>query len=73
MGINFLGLEYTLARVPIASTDFSTHEYSYDDVADDLSLAHFQLAPEDVNHKVSQLLSCVPIPILILEAYDFVF
>lgn len=48
------GLEYNMARVPIASTDFSTHEYSYDDVDGDFDLQNFALAEEDLNFKVFQ-------------------
>ncbi|XP_059139428.1 lysosomal acid glucosylceramidase-like [Physella acuta] len=46
------GIEYTVGRVPMASCDFSTHAYSYDDVPGDLSLDHFSLAPEDLNYKI---------------------
>ena len=47
------GIEYTLARMPIGSTDFSTHAYSYDDIEGDLKLNHFTLASEDILYKVS--------------------
>lgn len=46
------GLEYNIGRVPIASCDFSTHEYSYDDVHDDFELKHFALPDEDLKLKV---------------------
>ncbi|KAF6031271.1 GBA [Bugula neritina] len=46
------GLEYTLARIPIASTDFSTHAYSYDDTPDDFDLSHFSLTSEDLKYKI---------------------
>jgi hypothetical protein len=36
----------------MASCDFSTHPYSYDDVEGDLQLTHFALAPEDLKLKV---------------------
>ena len=36
--------KFSIGRVPIASTDFSTHVYSYDDVPGDTSLAHFSIA-----------------------------
>ncbi|PIC31201.1 hypothetical protein B9Z55_011974 [Caenorhabditis nigoni] len=45
------GLEYNVGRVPIASCDFSTHEYSYDDVGEDFELKHFGLAEEDLKLK----------------------
>ncbi len=47
-----LGLQYSVGRIPIHSCDFSTHEYSYDDVDQDFSLQHFALAPEDFQYKV---------------------
>uniref|UniRef100_A0A8R1DR70 Glucosylceramidase n=1 Tax=Caenorhabditis japonica TaxID=281687 RepID=A0A8R1DR70_CAEJA len=46
------GLEYNVGRVPIASCDFSTHEYSYDDVTDDFELKNFALADEDFKWKI---------------------
>lgn len=46
------GIGYTLGRVPIASTDFSTREYSYLERERDFQLEHFALAPEDVDVKV---------------------
>lgn len=51
------GLEYNLARVPIASTDFSTREYSYADTADDLAMKHFALAQEDLQYKIPHILT----------------
>lgn len=49
-----LGTEYTIGRVPIASTDFSLETYSYDDMEDDLDLKFFALAHEDFDYKVQQ-------------------
>ncbi|XP_053995607.1 lysosomal acid glucosylceramidase-like [Hylaeus anthracinus] len=46
------GSKYTLGRVPIGSTDFSTRPYTYDDTEDDVTLEHFALAPEDYNYKI---------------------
>jgi len=46
------GIEYTIGRVPMASCDFSTHEYSYDDVPGDLNLTKFSLAEEDLKFKI---------------------
>lgn len=51
--IMFPGIEYTLGRVPIGSTDFSTRTYSYADVPNDLNLHWFTLAREDTMYKVS--------------------
>lgn len=47
------GIEYNIGRVPMASCDFSTHQYSYDDVDGDFQLQHFALAPEDLKYKVN--------------------
>ncbi|XP_066971336.1 putative glucosylceramidase 3 isoform X3 [Macrobrachium rosenbergii] len=46
------GLEYNIGRIPIASCDFSTHPYSYDDVDGDILLEHFALTPEDHIYKL---------------------
>lgn len=46
------GLEYSLCRVPIGGTDFSTHAYTYDDVTNDEKLVHFNLTEEDYKYKV---------------------
>ncbi|PIO53360.1 hypothetical protein TELCIR_25307, partial [Teladorsagia circumcincta] len=45
------GIEYNLARVPIASTDFSAREYSYADTANDFEMKKFALAEEDYKYK----------------------
>lgn len=45
------GIGYSLGRVPIASTDFSTREYSYLDQERDFDLETFKLAPEDLEAK----------------------
>lgn len=46
------GLEYTIGRVPIASCDFSTREYSYLEKAEDYTLSEFKLAEEDHKYKI---------------------
>ncbi|XP_076762752.1 lysosomal acid glucosylceramidase-like [Xylocopa sonorina] len=46
------GSRYTLGRVPIGGTDFSTRPYTLDDHANDTSLKYFSLAPEDYNDKI---------------------
>ncbi|XP_041373203.1 LOW QUALITY PROTEIN: lysosomal acid glucosylceramidase-like [Gigantopelta aegis] len=46
------GIEYTVGRIPMASCDFSTHPYSYDDTPMDFNLTHFSLAPEDLKYKI---------------------
>jgi glucosylceramidase len=46
------GIEYSMCRVPIGGTDFSTHGYSYDDGDVDKDLVNFTLADEDHQYKV---------------------
>lgn len=50
------GIGYTLGRVPIGGSDFSTHPYSYNDITvegvEDLSLSNFTLQPEDREYKI---------------------
>lgn len=46
------GLEYNMGRIPIGSCDFSTYQYSYDDVPGDFDLKNFQLAKEDLLYKI---------------------
>lgn len=47
------GLEYNMARVPIAGSDFSNRTYSYDDTNEpDFELRHWSLADEDTKLKI---------------------
>jgi glucosylceramidase len=46
------GIGYTIVRVPIGGTDFSTRNYTYDDGAVDITLSRFKLADEDYKFKV---------------------
>ncbi|KAF8371574.1 gba-4, partial [Pristionchus pacificus] len=46
------GSEYTFGRVPIASTDFSLREYSYDEIDGDFDLTHFALQNDDFQYKI---------------------
>ena len=46
------GIEYSLARVPVAGTDFSQSFYTYDDFAGDETLLHFNLTEADYYYKV---------------------
>ena len=55
------GIEYTIGRVPMASCDFSTREYSYNDVDGDYGLANFTLAKEDLEYKIPVLLQALKI------------
>ena len=49
------GLRYSLGRIPIAGSDFSTRPYSYDDTEDDVTLENWSLQYEDYNYKVCSL------------------
>lgn len=63
------GIGYTVIRIPIAGTDFSTHSYTYDDVAGDTSLSHFNLTEEDLVYKipyVKKSMAMSPRPIRLL-------
>lgn len=53
------GIQYSLARVPIASTDFSTREYSYAEEVGDLKMENFSLAKEDFKYKIPYILSAI--------------
>jgi glucosylceramidase len=47
------GVEYSVGRIPIAGSDFSTHPYTYaDQVENDFELKHFNLTKEDFDYKV---------------------
>ncbi|CAB4025248.1 glucosylceramidase-like, partial [Paramuricea clavata] len=46
------GIEYNIGRIPMASCDFSTRIYTYDDVSGDFNLTHFNLVSEDLNFKI---------------------
>ena len=46
------GIEYSIGRIPIASCDFSTRPYSYDDFVGDFNLTKFSLAEEDLVFKI---------------------
>lgn len=48
------GIQYSVGRVPIGGTDFSTRGYTYCDEEDD-TLASFALAAEDYDDKVKLL------------------
>ena len=46
------GTNFYIGRIPISSTDFSTHVYSYDDVNDDYDLKHFSI---QVDHDIGKI------------------
>ena len=46
------GISYTVGRVPVASCDFSVHEYSYCDTDGDFNMTTWALTPEDFNYKI---------------------
>ena len=50
-----LGIEYNIGRVPIASCDYSTRNYTYLDTPNDFNLSTFSLAEEDVEFKIPVL------------------
>lgn len=50
------GVSYTVGRVPMASTDFSTRCYSYAEEDDDFDLKSFQLVDEDLRLKIPYIL-----------------
>jgi len=50
------GIGYTIGRVPMASCDFSTREYSYDDTDGDMDLKNFNLTEEDFTLKIPYIL-----------------
>ena len=49
------GIEYNMGRVPIASCDYSTREYTYLDTENDFNLSTFALANEDISYKIPVL------------------
>ncbi|XP_063434087.1 lysosomal acid glucosylceramidase-like [Mytilus trossulus] len=51
------GIEYTVGRIPMASCDFSTHPYSYDDHPGDFMLQNFSLAVEDLKYKIPYIIA----------------
>lgn len=51
-----MGIEYTIGRIPMASCDFSTRPYSYNDHEGDLAMANFSLAQEDLKLKIPLIL-----------------
>ncbi|GMT23318.1 hypothetical protein PFISCL1PPCAC_14615, partial [Pristionchus fissidentatus] len=50
------GARYFIDRVPIASTDFSTSRYSYNDNSGNLNMSKFALAEEDTKFKIPLIL-----------------
>ncbi|XP_061462805.1 lysosomal acid glucosylceramidase-like isoform X2 [Rhineura floridana] len=46
------GIEYNLLRLPMASSDFSTRTYTYDDWPYDFELKKFSLVDEDIKMKI---------------------
>ncbi|KAJ8354838.1 hypothetical protein SKAU_G00224050 [Synaphobranchus kaupii] len=63
------GIEYSVVRVPMASCDFSTRQYTYADTPGDYQLDNFTLAPEDTHMKIpllqrAQALASQPLSLL---------
>lgn len=46
------GSRYSIGRIPIAGTDFSSRPYTYDDVENDAALKHFALTQDDYELKI---------------------
>ncbi|CAI2347074.1 unnamed protein product [Caenorhabditis sp. 36 PRJEB53466] len=46
------GLNLQFGRVPIASNDFSTRVYSYNEIVDDFEMQNFNLTKEDLQWKI---------------------
>lgn len=48
------GIGYSIGRIPIGGTDFSTRPYTYDDnnLRVDMNLSAFSLQKEDFEYKV---------------------
>jgi glucosylceramidase len=53
------GIEYNIGRIPMASCDFSTRIYTYDDISGDFNLTHFNLVSEDLNFKIPVIKTAV--------------
>ncbi|KAI5635679.1 glycosyl hydrolase family 30 TIM-barrel domain-containing protein [Phthorimaea operculella] len=50
------GIGYSMARVPIGGTDFSTHFYTYNELpVNDTKLTNFTLAYEDYHYKIPMI------------------
>jgi glucosylceramidase len=49
------GSQYSIIRVPIGGSDFSTRPYSLDDVEGDDTLESWSLAPEDYDYKIPNI------------------
>ncbi|XP_046737573.1 lysosomal acid glucosylceramidase-like [Diprion similis] len=49
------GSRYNLGRVPIAGSDFSTREYTYDDYKGDTQLQNFSLTEDDLKYKIPMM------------------
>jgi len=50
------GLEYSLARVVIAGSDFSNRGYTYNEVENDWDQVNWALVDEDISYKIPQIL-----------------
>ncbi|XP_026740602.1 glucosylceramidase-like [Trichoplusia ni] len=50
------GLQYSMIRVPIGGTDFSTHAYAYNELPiNDTKLTNFSLSYEDYQYKIPMI------------------
>ena len=53
------GIEYSIGRIPMASCDFSTYPYSYDDNEGDFQMQNFSLTKEDLHLKIPLMLTAM--------------
>jgi hypothetical protein len=56
-----------MARTPMAGSDMSIRNYTYDDVTDDKNLTHFALQKEDLEYKVRIFLTLTTLKFFILN------
>lgn len=63
------GIKYNIGRIPIASCDFSTSNYSYNDKHNDFDMENFALAPEDQSFKIPFILKALNVSSGILKLF----
>ncbi|PSN37780.1 hypothetical protein C0J52_15853, partial [Blattella germanica] len=67
---SIFGIGYSFLRVPMAGTDFSARFYTYaDDVANDTTLAHFNLTAEDYEYKIPLLHKAIKYSLLPIKLF----
>ncbi|KAL3841983.1 hypothetical protein ACJMK2_020059 [Sinanodonta woodiana] len=53
------GIQYSIGRIPMASCDFSTYPYSYDNTSGDFEMTKFSLQYEDMHYKIPLMTQAV--------------